>query len=118
AFSSTLARVGTRLRGGLELVGIAHRQAMVLEQAHERVDNARAELRAGTGDDLLHCFGGGSPLAVRSVVRHRIEAIGDGGDRGGLWNLLAFEPARVAAAVPAFVVAARDVSGKVEPMTP
>src|SRR5207248_6329075 len=64
-------------------------------------------------DDLLHRFSGGPALAVRPVVRHGIEAVGHRGDRSGLRDLVALETARIAAAVPALVVAAGDIGGEV-----
>src|SRR5438270_310456 len=57
---------------------------------------------------------GGSALAIRAVVRHGVEAIGHGSDRRGLGNLVGLQAAGVATAVPALVVAARDIGGEIE----
>src|SRR4051812_43476137 len=65
------------------LVGADEREIATLVQAHEGIDDPRAELGAGAADDLGHGFTDGAPDAVGAIVRHRVETVGHGCDQGG-----------------------------------
>jgi hypothetical protein len=70
----------------------------------DQIDQRRVELLAAPSRDDLD--GGVEPLtaAIPSVVRQRIERVGDRHDARGEWNALATQVTRVAAPVPPLVV--------------
>src|SRR5689334_17282973 len=74
----------------------------------QRVHNLRIEVATALGDDLLERSRGWPRAAVRTVVSQRIEIVGDCHEPRLERNLLAPDLVRIAAAVPALVMAARN----------
>src|SRR5687768_3434759 len=93
----------SRMRPRPLLAQPAHQRRMV--QPDERLDDARVELAAGLRQDLGDGALDRPRLLVRARVGERVEDVRDGDDAPGDGYLLAREAARVAAAVPALVMA-------------
>src|SRR3990170_3733804 len=89
---------GGSLRGGQELP--ANLVQHVLAVA-EGVDDDRVELLALLGDDLVPADAPALRVAVRPVVRDRVDRIGDREDAGPEGDLLTGEPVGITGAVPA-----------------
>ncbi|HEY0782783.1 MAG TPA: hypothetical protein VGE98_10030, partial [Thermoanaerobaculia bacterium] len=81
-------------------------EAAALEQSAERRDDARAELGAGSAQDLGRRRLGLQPLAVRAARRHRVERVGDRDDARLERDVAVGQAVRIAAAVQPLVMAA------------
>src|ERR1700693_1059624 len=91
---------GTETSGGLGTLAC---------QLDEGICQLRLELRAAAGEDLGDRVFEAHRLPVGPVVRHRVERVHDREDACAEGNLSPLELARVAAAVPAFVVRGYDL---------
>src|SRR5581483_3906830 len=70
----------------------------------QRGDDGGIELTARTGGDLPQRVLPAKRAAVRSVVRERVERVGDGEDPGAEGNRLGGQTVGIAAAVPVLVM--------------
>ena len=73
-------------------------------ERREYFDDARVELLAGVGFDLVHGFLEGHRFLVARLARNRVEDFADRDDPRFERNLFSCDSVRVASAVPAFVM--------------
>ena len=78
------------------------------QQFHERVDHLRVEQRATPGDQGFDGAFDRQCRAVGPVGGERVEVVDHGQNAGRQRNFLALQAAGIAAAVPAFVMAANQ----------
>ncbi len=80
----------------------------LLEPVEESIHNPGIELVAAPIAQDPHGFVVRERGLVGTLARHGVEHIGDGADAPPQRDVLAGEPARIAAAVPSLMVAQRD----------
>src|SRR4051812_13265539 len=87
------------------LAALAHALTPGLHELHERIGELGIELRAGAALDLADRDLVGQGAAVRAIRGHRVVRVGDRDHAADERDLVAGEPARIAAAVEPLVVA-------------
>jgi len=103
-----------RLASARDMSGVSspsRSRSRTCSTGEQRLDSHRVELCAGVRAQFLEGFLQRHAGAIGTVVRHRVEAVGDGEDAGAEWDLGAGQSARVAGAVPALVVGEHDLAG-------
>ena len=84
------------------------------DDGNERIDDARFELGAPTGDDVVDRVGRRPRQLVAMDRDQRVVHIGDGDETTAQRNRVALQGTRVAAAVPPLVVRDGDLGGQLD----
>jgi hypothetical protein len=98
--------------------GFCAQQAHLRCDAQQCFDDLRVELRARVRLDLRECLAHRPRMLVWSIVRECVEHIGHGNDASGERDAVARETEWIAEAVPALVVAQRNLFRELEQREP